>query len=197
MIQLKKFYHVEESHFSDEWCDKVIDFVESGQYRTDERNASFRLSEVIFFPDTHETSWIYNPVYDLVESVKSRNWRTFKLDDFQNFQYTIYNSPGGKYDWHCDTGQPRSGMDSRLLSIVVQLTDPDTYEGGGFEIVEGMAIDLNKVIYSQIPNPDDVKQLRPPRGSVTIFPSVVQHRVLPMKNGTRKSLVGWCNGRFI
>ena len=176
MIKLKKYFHVAENYFSDDFCDDVIEKIESGPYEKHSRDAEFRASDVIFFPQDENTSWIYDPLEKLVEEVKKKNWRTFKLDKFQDLQYTLYDKIGGKYDWHCDTGQSRSGMERRLLSITVQLTDPATYSGGEFEIVESVCSDINKVV---------------------IFPSIISHRVRAMNSGTRKSLVGWMNGQFI
>jgi PKHD-type hydroxylase len=201
MIKLKNYFHVAESFFSEDFCDNVIDKIENGPYTKDLREEKYRLSDVIFFPQDEDTKWIYEPLEKLIDEVKTKNWRTFKLDKFQDLQYTIYDKIGGKYDWHCDTGQSLSGMERRLLSITVQLTDPATYSGGEFQIVESMVSDINKVVYGQSPEEtaanDKIKTIIPPRGSVIIFPSVISHRVCAMKSGTRKSLVGWMNGTFI
>ena len=40
--------------------------------------------------------------------------------------------------------------------------------------------------------PITIKENRP--GSFIVFPSFIQHRVLPVTKGTRRSLVGWASG---
>jgi PKHD-type hydroxylase len=67
----------------------------------------------------------------------------------------------------------------RKVSVVISITDPDTYEGGEFEFIDGTK--------------PDIKQ----RGSILVFPSFVEHRVTPITSGTRYSLVNWyCGDKF-
>lgn len=197
MVTLKQYYYLAENHFTPEFCDKVIHHAEQDQYTPEDRQYEFRDSNVVFLPQSKDTEWLYDPLYKVLNEAKQKCWRTFKVEQLQNVQYTVYKAPAGRYNWHCDTGQPTSGMERRILSIVVQLLDPNTHSGGEFEIAECATSDLNKVVYGQIPDPKFVKSLKPPRGSVIVFPSFVQHRVSPVTVGTRKSLVGWCDGRFI
>ena len=196
-MKLKSYFKVEENVFTAKECDDIIQFAESGLYSKEDRQAAFRDSDVIFFPHDDDSNWIYERLYTAIDDVKKKTWRTFKIYNLQSLQYTIYRPPGGRYDWHCDTGPVRSGMDQRVISAVVQLLDPATYEGGQFEVARYASVDLNKVMYGQPPDDDIVESISAPRGSVTVFPSIVQHRVLPVSSGIRKSLVGWCDGRFI
>jgi|10_taG_2_1085330.scaffolds.fasta_scaffold00094_38 hypothetical protein len=196
-MKLKKFYHIEEDFFSPEECNRIIKFAESGMYKTEDRQFEYRDSDVIFIRHDAESDWIYKPIYDLLDRVKKKTWRTFKINKFQDFQYTIYHAPNGRYNWHTDTGQKGTGMEHRLLSAVVQLVNPDDYEGGEFEISKHLDYDLENVVYGQPPKRKNVDTVSAPHGSVTIFPSIVQHQVLAVKKGTRKSLVGWCDGTFI
>ena len=66
----------------------------------------------------------------------------------------------------------------RKLSFSVQLSDPDSYKGG----------DLLLKISNE---PTSVKRTR---GAVIFFPSYILHEVTPVKQGVRKSLVGWVTG---
>jgi PKHD-type hydroxylase len=66
--------------------------------------------------------------------------------------------------------------------LLVQLSDPKDYKGGELEF--------------QFRNTDDPTPTRPcleilPRGSIVVFPSFVWHRVKPVTEGTRYSLVIW------
>ena len=67
----------------------------------------------------------------------------------------------------------------RKLSFIVQLSDPDEYEGGNVQFLGA-----------------DKKSYFAPRkrGSVIVFDSRTPHRVCKVTKGTRKSLVGWVVG---
>ena len=69
-------------------------------------------------------------------------------------------------------------MSHRKLSIIVQLSDEDEYEGGDINLKIGSRdLDLPKK-----------------KGGVIVFPSFILHRVLPVTKGSRKSLVSWISG---
>jgi len=107
----------------------------------------------------------------------------FDLKLFHEVQFTEYHATqSGKYDWHHDTKWVSSQPYRRKLSMAIQLSDPNDYEGGVFEF-----------------HPEDVNQLPPPeellpQGTVIIFPSFLRHRVTPVTKGTRYSLVTWYEG---
>jgi PKHD-type hydroxylase len=65
----------------------------------------------------------------------------------------------------------------RKLSVIVQLTDPEEYEG----------CDLNL-------NVGSINTMKKTQGSVIVFPSYVLHQVTPITKGTRHSLVAWLAG---
>ena len=119
-------------------------------------------------------------------------------------QHTTYHAQqgerGGFYTWHQDAGDvpyENNGM-IRKLSMSIQLTDPDEYEGGNFQWIEDVrskdtltSKDYTRDMrdyYRQIPN--SAKQ----KGSLLLFPSFVHHQVTPVTSGTRTSLVGWFCG---
>jgi predicted 2-oxoglutarate/Fe(II)-dependent dioxygenase YbiX len=76
--------------------------------------------------------------------------------------------PGGEYVWHTDGP-------SRTETIVVQLSDPDAYEGGDLEIR----------------GESGVVRADRGRGSVTRFDSRAEHRAAPVVSGERWALVAW------
>jgi PKHD-type hydroxylase len=61
---------------------------------------------------------------------------------------------------------------------VLQLSDPDEYEGGNLEILS-----------SREPTVIEKK-----KGLVSVFPSYILHRVTPVTSGVRKTLVVWTTG---
>lgn len=97
-------------------------------------------------------------------------------------QFTEYHSSvAGKYDWHTDTMFESPSMSQRKISMVIQLSNPDDYEGGDLE--------LQPLLYEP-PDPIELRQ----QGSVIFFPSITNHRVTPITKGTRYSLVAWMEG---
>ena len=95
--------------------------------------------------------------------------------EFQLIKYDI----GGNYHWHCDYGiSPKRGM-SRKLSMSIQLTSPEKYEGGELQVVDY----ANHTLMI----PGDL-------GTVIVFDSKLPHKVWPVTWGQRISLVGWANG---
>ena len=114
-------------------------------------------------------------------------------------QYTRYG-PGQFYGWHNDAGlatqykpvtvgnhgegRAQDYMNENLelvrkLSFAMQLSDPDDYEGGNVQLMD-----------------ESGKSYIAPRqrGSIMLFDSRTQHRVLKVTKGVRKSLVGWVLG---
>ena len=91
-------------------------------------------------------------------------------------QFTHYLT-GGFYDWHMDNdvaGKHQPPV--RKISMTLLLSDPSTFEGGELEILsEG--------------KPAKLKQ-----GQALCFASWLQHRVKPVTQGDRKSLVMWFGG---
>ena len=102
----------------------------------------------------------------------------FEVEMFEALQLARYEI-GMYYDWHIDLGPGVTG--NRKLSISVQLSDPDSYEGGDLMLENGEGIE-NFVASRDI-------------GSVIVFPSFMKHRVTPVTKGVRHSLVAWASGQ--
>ncbi|HWA46268.1 MAG TPA: 2OG-Fe(II) oxygenase [Hypericibacter adhaerens] len=112
----------------------------------------------------------------LVEDVNKEIYH-FDLTGFgEALQFTRYESVGDTYTWHQDLGVGASSI--RKLSVVVQLSDPATYRGCDLQMFrdgEPAAVERNQ-------------------GTVLIFPSWTLHRVTPLEEGVRYSLVAWISG---
>ena len=110
----------------------------------------------------------------MLEINKSKNWN-YDVTDMFPFQYSVYHE-NDHYDWHVDTGSAYLKQKERKISFSLILND--NYEGGELESKnsdENISLDLNK-------------------GDMVTFPSFLEHRVKPVLNGTRISLVGWMLG---
>jgi len=124
------------------------------------------------------TNWVFQR---LGFSIMQMNQQFFGFDLTsmeQGLQFTRYDAPGQHYDWHIDRGSTHG---CRKLSLSLQLSDPDDYEGGDLELWFGG-------------NEDEIVKAERQRGMATFFPSWTMHRVKPVTKGTRYSLVCWVSG---
>ncbi len=93
-----------------------------------------------------------------------------------NIQLARYDSSNlGFYDWHTDFAGVRP---LRKISISIQLSRPEDYDGGDLELMYGI----------------QPQKLDKSRGAFIAFPSFMLHRVTPVTRGTRWSLVAWILG---
>ena len=112
-------------------------------------------------------------------------------------QYTIYYGDNNHYDWHTDTSStmPTEGITAntiRKISCVIQLSDAKDYEGGDFNLV---SVDTEKEGEAKTwqVRPVDIPHMKQ-KGAAIFFPSTLFHRVRPITDGTRRTLVTWFRG---
>ncbi len=74
----------------------------------------------------------------------------------------------------------------RKISMTLNLTDPNSYEGGNLKFDLGPHTTGERIKIC-----DDSRS----QGSIIIFPSFMYHCVTPVTRGTRYSLVLWCLGK--
>lgn len=124
--------------------------------------------------------WI--PIWDrILELINEANQNAFgfNLTIMREMQFTEYSADiKAHYDWHVDLDWCHKQPYHRKLSCVVQLSAPDSYQGGDLQMEH---------------HAPDVKRLRQ-QGSVLVFPSFLKHRVTPVTEGIRHSLVAWYEG---
>ena len=178
-----------ESNFGDQMGDSRL--------MGDALNKDKRNSKNAWIPTTH---WTAGLVWHYIERANRENFLyDIRNIDGESMQYTEYGV-GEFYTWHNDAGischyKPVSvgnhheGRQQdfiqenlelvRKLSFVVQLSDPEDYEGGNLQLIA-----------------EDGKSYFAPRkkGTVIVFDSRTSHRVLKVTKGKRKSLVGWVVG---
>ena len=140
-------------------------------------NEDIRDSKIFFIEyNINSLEWFYEKIIQHIVNI-NHDYFNFDIIGFQEaLQFTEYNAPHGHYDEHTDK-LPRGNV--RKLSMVIQLTDPEKYEGGDLELLLG----------------GPPVKVPKEQGTVVIFPSYVLHRVVPTTKGTRHSLVGWVTGR--
>ena len=133
---------------------------------------------------TSHISWIpykkMQPMYKKIEQVmKATNGNHFGFDGMQiteMAQYTEYPE-GGFYDWHVDNDVNfQHEPPVRKISMTCLLSHESEFEGGDLELIKEGKI-------------AKIKQ-----GQAIFFASFIRHRVKPVTQGTRKSLVMWVGG---
>jgi len=180
--------------------------MEDSKLHGDALNKIKRNSQNTWIPSDH---WIGGFVWSYIQKVNRENFLyDLTCIDGESIQFTRYKE-GMFYGWHTDSGlstysnpQNKNWSSGRLndknqaniiatdyinenielvrkLSFSLQLSDPDEYEGGNVQL-----IDETGATY--------VAPRK--RGTMILFDSRTQHRVLKVESGVRKSLVGWAVG---
>jgi len=173
------------------------EFAESKLYNNSV-NKDIRNSHNTWIPSTH---WVGGFLWHYIMKANRENF-LYDLTQYDNesLQYTRYGN-GEYYNWHPDSGlselhkpvtvgnheienKINDFLDvniqyTRKLSCVLQLSNPEDYEGGQFQLMD----ESGKTYFAP-------KQ----RGTIIVFDSRAQHRVLKITKGIRKSIVGWVVG---
>ena len=136
--------------------------------------------------------WIYNAVQPFVREANINAGWNFQWQGSEVCQWTKYGKEQ-YYHWHQDSHNKPYGQNTgwqegliRKLSVTISLVDGSSYEGGDLELFHQRSWKDNKPMISE--------QARN-KGSITVFPSFVWHRVSPVTEGTRYSLVIWNLGK--
>ena len=213
-MNLSNYYWYFKSALTPRFCDDVIKYALSqketmaitGGYGQDRnlqkqplnkdevRNLKYkRNSDVVWLNET----WIYKEIQPFVhEANRGAGWN-FEWDHSESCQFTKYKL-NQYYDWHCDSwdktyNKPNTPSHGKIrkLSMTCQLTDGSEYKGGELEFdFRNYEPHLR----------EESKHLRKakeilPKGSIIVFPSFVWHRVKPVTQGERYSLVVWHLGK--
>lgn len=137
----------------------------------------------------YATDMQYEYIFDLFWKTAIRandDFFQFQISKLDYVQFSEYDSSVlGEYKAHRDVfwmnGDP---VYHRKLSGMIQLSDPDTYEGGNFEIVD-------RDVFSRPSLTDQIRN----QGTILYIPSFVEHQVTPITKGVRYSLVAWFEGK--
>ena len=174
----------------EEYCSKqeMIEGTTVGKNGETDTEQEARKSTIAFINPNDENMWIFDRLLWVADKINERFYR-FDLNGFDAFQYTVYDGDEqepGKYDWHMDTilgtDKPLNMIETRKLSMSLILSSPDDYEGGKFQIQSGSPDEEKCITVEQV------------RGRVIAFPSFMIHRVTPVTEGIRKSIVVWVEG---
>lgn len=177
-------YYYWNGVFSETDCDTIIQMgkkrkldsgvVESEHLNNVDDSIKSRRSKIAWMDLNPETEWIYERIHKYaVLTNKEMKWN-FNLYGFIDLlQFTEYSDTyKGHYDFHSDLVRNTT---VRKMSVVLQLSDENSYTGGDFEIFNRGTMPRK-------------------RASLLFFPSFLVHKVHPVTSGTRYSLVTWISG---
>ena len=172
---LNKHFHIFEKALPKEFCEyliKSIDWNKSDTAKVDKNNHEIDKNARITNIYWEE---LLSPIGCVIQSyiVEANKYWGYNIQRLEKVQMSQYGL-GGHYDWHMDSKSPVNN-EQRKLSISILLND--NFEGGKLEIESNK--DENVLKY---------------QGDIVVFPSFLQHRVLPVTAGTRYTAVSWAYG---
>lgn len=175
-------YAIYEPGFTPEELQKISHGVEQINFikatTVGQQDDAIRSSRIKWIPQDSNWWWLYERLAGMAEEANKMFWNFNIYSMLEQVQYTEYLATNkGHYTWHQDIGP--GILSQRKISITVQLSHPDDYEGGDLEITQGADI------ATKMPRGE---------GTVVMFPSYMPHRVTPVTSGVRKSFVLWVGG---
>ena len=174
-----------KSILSKEMCENIIELAkklpaEKGTIFSSnlEKTTEMRKTQVRWITANNND---FKPLFEFIYRVLREVNEGFRVNYniLPSLQFTEYLGPGYKYDWHHDVNWGCMKSNTRKISIIIQLSDPKTYEGGEFEFA-----------YIENPKKEDIEL----QGTVLCFMPYHEHRVREIESGSRYSLVGWVEG---
>lgn len=176
--------------FNNQNIDKIVKFIESNYTLQPGRlgvgnnvfDENVRGCDVAWVGLTGQDVFIRNFLWDHIKLVNSEAFG-FDIQLLEPVQYTVYNGESSDhYTWHRDTYFTSDKVYDRKITLVMQLSDGDEYEGGDLLLEDDFT-----------PIKPDQKELRT-KGTILVFPSFVKHTVTPVTKGIRRTLVAWAIG---
>lgn len=175
--------HTIPDAFSPSECDRIIAIAEEGELDDaglvgQRADHNIRRADLAWLDERAGAEWVMDRIMSVVARANREHF-DFALSEFaESAQVARYGAEReGHFDWHSDIGLGQVAQ-RRKLTMVVQLSEPANYDGGRLELRADRA----------------TEEARTERGSATLFPSFVLHRVTPVTSGARWSLTIWAHG---
>jgi len=160
-------------------------------------------------PDTKFTSEVIQQVSNTIINI-NHEWFGYTVHRPEPIQYTMYeykeeNEIKDHYNWHQDSwGNSRTNPIERKLSMSVQLSHSDEYEGCNLIFPDTKTRDLvnsdpnapygMNMYNGQSVTVSEWDELQRKKGTAIFFQSTSYHRVTPIESGSRYALVNWLQG---
>tara|TARA_R100000773_G_C4216864_1_gene115420 strand:+ start:864 stop:1463 length:600 start_codon:yes stop_codon:yes gene_type:complete len=153
--------------------------------KAEDLNPKIRNSDIVWLSE----DWLTNMIWSYIDrSNKNADWN-FEVNHAENAQFTIYDK-NQHYDWHQDLSfnknqEAFAPNTQRKLSVTIQLTDEHQYHGGDLLFSKIMQKNKKTILTDKVFRK---------KGTIVVFPSYMHHKVTPVTQGTRYSLVMWFRG---
>ena len=143
-----------------------------------------RSTRLRWLPQSRTTAWLYDRVLAIAKQVnRDAGWRFKRLSFVTTMQVGTYSADDetpGHLHWHADQewvdeNSRAEANQIRIISLSVQLSAADDYQGGELQIGRWNASKR--------------------QGDALVFPSFEVHRVSEVTAGQRTSLVAWILSR--
>lgn len=168
-------FNDEELKLLNETCSKLK--LEKGRIGDVEIRTDVRNTNTTFIDRDENNIWIFERFNYIIESI-NEDFYNFDLIGYDTIQYSEYDSKElGEYNFHMDIGFGQIDL-MRKLSVAFLLDDK--FQGGEFEM--------------NISKENNAISIPTQKNRAIFFPSFLIHRVKPVTEGIRKSLVIWVLG---
>jgi PKHD-type hydroxylase len=125
----------------------------------------------------NELDWLCGIFTHYFNIANSSCWQ-YDVTKFDSIQVTRYRK-GNYYDWHADYGSSFDSSLTRKISASMIISDPSDYTGGKLQVMDYHG---------------KISSCEKKRGNIIFFDSRTPHRVTPVLDGERISLVAWMLG---
>ena len=181
-----------KNYLSPELCKDIIDKCKkrelknatigslgSNSVRSD--NETRRSKTCFILRNDPEFGFIFDKLWSDIILVNDE-WFKFHISRLTAIQFAEYDSEyKGEYKKHIDVFWLNNDPENhRKVSVIIQLSDEKSYEGGEFEFFG---------VY-QHPNKEEIRK----QGTALFFPSFIEHQLNQVTKGTRYSLACWFDG---
>jgi PKHD-type hydroxylase len=179
-----------KSYFDKNTCNEILEkakLIETqdavlGLNNDPQVNFEYRRSKVRFL---NSDDWRFKDLFtDLWKTaiMANRDFFNFHITKLDFVQLAEYDaSYQGEYKEHHDVFWLNNDPDyHRKMTAVIQLSDPNDYEGGDLVVTETVTP----------PGPTEFRD----QGTIIFFPSFLRHKATPVIRGTRYSIAAWFEG---
>lgn len=125
---------------------------------------------------TARTAWLFDLLCSIAGSAAGEHFDLELTSMTRAPQYVEYRPGCGHFGWHNDYSHGLADA-PRKLTVIVQLSRPEDYDGGRLQVF-GV----------------EIEDLPRERGTILAFPSLVYHQITPVTRGLRRALVAWIAG---
>jgi PKHD-type hydroxylase len=168
-----------EKRIPEDICDKIIKEFDAEDLQLSETFKGLSLdTRNVLSKQVPQEHWLNGFLYYFGVDANIFNFN-FNITNLQQTEFLKY-SKGMFYRPHTDISFDKNNSSHyRKLTIIIQLSDIDEYDGGEIEIFD-----------------DGFERYKVPKtkGTIAVFPSYLTHHVKKITSGTRYSLVGWIVG---